>query len=315
MRLLLGDIGKVRPARRRACALAAVLAALALLTTGCARSTASTSGGLQVVAAENVWGSLAAQVAGPDARVAELVSNPAADPHDYEPTAADARALAGAQLVIVNGVGYDPWATRLLAASPAPGRLVLDVGKLLGLEAGENPHRWYSPPDVRRVVDAVARDLGMLAPGDVRAFARRRAALETDGLGRYHRLLASIRARYRGVSVGASESVFEPLARSLGLRLLTPASFLRAVSEGAEPTAADRTAIEDQIAHRRIAVWVYNRQNATHDVARITEAARRRGIPVVPVTETLAPAEATFQAWQARQLEALARALAEGPGR
>ncbi len=310
------DIQPSRSAHVRMLALVAVLAGLALPLAACTRPpTESASGPLRVVAAENVWGSLAAQVAGPSAQVTDVVSNPAADPHDYEPTAADARAFAGAQLVVVNGIGYDRWASSLLAANPVPGRIVLDVGKLLGIEAGGNPHRWYSPSDVRRVLAALARDLAKLRPGDARAFSRRRAALERDGLERYHRLLASIRARYRGVPVGASESVFEPLAQSLGLRLLTPSSFLRAVSEGAEPTAADRTAIDDQIAHGRIAVWVFDRQNATPDVARITDAARRRGIPVVSVTETLVPAGATFQAWQTRQLQALAKALAEGTGR
>jgi len=303
------------PWRRRSFALGGVITALALLAAGCGRPAASGSDGLEVVAAENTWGSLAAQVAGRDAHVTELISNPAADPHDYEPTAADARALASAQLVIVNGIGYDPWASRLLAANPVQGRVVLDVGKLLGLEAGANPHRWYSPSDVRLVIGAITHDLAKLDPGGSRGFTRRRAELETKGFERYDRLLASIRARYRGVPVGASESVFAPLAQALGLELLTPSSFLRAISEGTEPTAADRTTIDDQIARRRIAAWVYNRQNTTPDVARITEAARRERIPVVPVTETLVPANATFQAWQARQLQELARALAAGTGR
>ncbi|HEY7630650.1 MAG TPA: zinc ABC transporter substrate-binding protein [Thermoleophilaceae bacterium] len=47
-----------------------------------------------------------------------LIHNPATDPHDYEPTPSDARAMAEAQLAIVNGVGYDPWATKLLDANP-----------------------------------------------------------------------------------------------------------------------------------------------------------------------------------------------------
>ena len=305
----------IRSWRWRPFTLGAVIAALALLTAGCSRPVAASSGGLEIVAAENTWGSLAAQLAGPNAGVTDVVSNPAADPHDYEPTAADARAFAGANLVIVNGIGYDPWAARLLAANPVPGRLVLDVGKLLGIEAGGNPHRWYSPSDVRRVLDAVARDLAQLAPSEAASFSRRRAALEKHGLKRYYGLLASIRARYHGAPVGASESIVEPLVQALGLELLTPSSFLRASSEGAEPTAADRATIDDQIAHRRIAAWIFDRQNATPDVARITEAARRKGIPVVPVTETLVPAGATFQAWQTRQLQALARALAEGTSR
>src|SRR5438128_484540 len=81
-------------------------------------------------------------------QVTSVITNPATDPHDYEPTALDARTFAGAQMAIVNGVGYDPWASKLIAANPVKGRAVLTVGDLVGLKAGGNPHRWYSPANV-----------------------------------------------------------------------------------------------------------------------------------------------------------------------
>src|SRR5690348_13907005 len=72
-------------------------------TTGGSSSTTE----INVVAAENFWGSLAAQLGGSHVKVTSIIDNPEADPHDYEPTAADARAVAAARLTIVNGVGYD----------------------------------------------------------------------------------------------------------------------------------------------------------------------------------------------------------------
>src|ERR1043166_3384200 len=93
---------------------------------------------LRVVAAENFWGSIAAQLGGDRVQVTSVIDNPNADPHDYEPTAADARSIAAARFVIVNGIGYDPWADRLLAANPVTGRDVLDVGKLVGIAVGGN---------------------------------------------------------------------------------------------------------------------------------------------------------------------------------
>jgi len=101
----------------------------------------------------------------------------------------------------------------------------------------------------------------------------------------------------------------------LGLRLVTPPTFLKAISEGTEPTAADKTTVDRQIADGLIKVWVYNSQNSTPDVKRITDAARKRGIPVTTITETLVPASASFQDWQSRQLQALAAALAQARGR
>ena len=74
---------------------------------------------INVVAAENFWGSLAEQLGGSHVKVTSIINNPDADPHDYEPTAADGRAIAAAQLAIINGVGYDAWATKLADANPS----------------------------------------------------------------------------------------------------------------------------------------------------------------------------------------------------
>jgi zinc/manganese transport system substrate-binding protein len=272
-------------------------------------------GALRVVAAENFWGSIAAQLGGTHAQVTSVITSPATDPHSYEPTAVDARAVAGAQMVIENGVGYDPWAGKLVAADPEGGRVVVDVGDLVGVKAGGNPHRWYSPSDVHQVIRAITSDYSKLDPKDAAYFKGRQAHFETNALAAYRKWIATIKRRYRGVPVGASESIFAPLAHALALRLVTPSSFLKAISEGTEPTAADRTTIDRQIARKQIKVWVYNSQNSTPDVARITDAARKRGIPVTTITETLFPASASFQSWQVRQLEALAAALHAATGR
>jgi zinc/manganese transport system substrate-binding protein len=267
---------------------------------------------IHVVAAENFWGSLATQLGGNRVQVTSVITNPATDPHDYEPSAVDARTFAGAQMAIVNGVGYDPWASKLIAANPVKGRAVLTVGDVVGVKAGGNPHRWYSPANVQQVIAAIVRDYSKLDPKDAAYFQRRKSQLETTGLAEYKHVIATIKRRFGGTPVGASESIFAPLAQALGLRLVTPPSFLKAISEGAEPTAADKTTIDRQIAKKQIKVWIFNSQNSTPDVARLTEEARKRGIPVTTITETLTPASATFQQWQVRQLKALVLALAKG---
>jgi zinc/manganese transport system substrate-binding protein len=289
-----------------------------LVAAGCGGDSKSTAvapnGVLQVVAAENVWGSIAAQLGGSRFHVTSVITSPATDPHDYEPTAADARTIAGARMVIVNGIGYDPWAQKLLAANPVPGRIVLNVGDLVGIKPGGNPHRWYSPTDVQRMIDGIVQDFDKLDPKNSGYFAQQKSRFETNGLAQYKQLIAAIKRKYHGVPVGASESIFAPLAQALGLKLLTPPKFLKAISEGAEPTAADKTTIDRQIAQGQVKVWVYNSQNSTPDVKRITDAAGKHGIPVTTITETLVPASASFQEWQSRQLQALAAALGRAAG-
>src|SRR6266446_7095464 len=233
-------------------AVAALLATLALVGSGCGKakggSSATGAKGLQVVAAENFWGSIAAQLGGSNVHVTSVITSPATDPHDYEPTAADARTIAGAQLVIVNGIGYDPWAEKLIAANPVSGRIVLNVGDLVGIKPGANPHRWYSPRDVHLMIDAIVQDYNKLDPKNSGYFGQQKTRFETNGLGEYKHLIATIKRKYHRVPVGASESIFAPLAQALGLKLLTPPTFLKAISEGSEPTAADKTTIDRQIA-------------------------------------------------------------------
>jgi zinc/manganese transport system substrate-binding protein len=289
-----------------------------LALAGCASGVgASTSGsdGVRVVAAENFWGSIAAQLGGAKASAQSIIVNPAQDPHSYEPGAADARTLAAAQLAIVNGIGYDPWAPQLLASNPVAGRLVLTVGKLLGLVEGDNPHRWYDPSDVEAVANAITADLGKLDPKDATYYNDRRILFETRGLARYHALIAEIRSRYAGVPVGASESIFALQAPALGLRLVTPASFLKAISEGTELTAQDTATAEQQINDHAIKLWIFNSQNVTPEIQRLNSLARAQHIPVTTVTETLTPAAISFQRWQDAQLEAIELALHKATGR
>jgi len=294
----------------------ALAAAGAMLCGGCGELPASaTVRGVRVVAAENVWGSIAGQIGGSAVSVTNIIAGPAQDPHSYEPTASDARSMAAAQLAIVNGVGYDGWAPRLLASDPADGRSVLTAGALLGLHPGENPHRWYSPPDVLAMAQAIAARLTRIDPRHAAYFAGRLRSFEDRGLVGYERAIARIRRRFAGVPVGASESIFALQAPALGLRLLTPASFLRAVSEGAELSAHDTTVAESQITRHAVRVWVVNTQNLTPEIQRLNGLARAARIPIATITETLSPATASFQGWQTAQLNRLRAALARGTGR
>jgi zinc/manganese transport system substrate-binding protein len=223
--------------------------------------------------------------------------------------------MAGSQLAIVNGVGYDRWATSLLHASPASGRVVLNVGDLLGLREGDNPHRWYFPANVRSVIGQIVADYDRLEPKASGYFAERRAAFETTALARYERLRQEIRSSYAGVPVGYSESIFQGLGEDLGLKLLTPYGFAKAIAEGTEVTAQDKQTVDEQAEDRKIEVWVFNSQNVTPDVQRVNEIAKTRGIPIATVTETLSPASDSFEQWQVAQLEGLRGALRAATGR
>lgn len=288
-----------------------LMAAMAALVAGCASATTPPLGPgrvIDVVAAENFWGSIAAQLGGTHARVTSIVDNPNADPHSYEPTTGDARAVAMAGMVIANGLGYDTWISKLIAADPG-NRLVLTVGKVLRLASGSNPHRWYDPYDVKVVVSAIAASFSRLDPRDARYFESQKEQFESVSLRTYDNLASEIKARYGGSPVGASESIFSMVAPALGLNVITPVSFLKAVSEGSDVSATDVQTIDSQIKKHMIRIYVYNSQNTTPEVRAQLQACKAAGIPTVAISETLTPASASYQSWQSRQLAAILAAL------
>ena len=282
-------------------------------TTFQAASTAS--GPIQVVATENFWGSIAAQVGGSHVHVTSIIVDPNADPHSYEPTSADARTVAQAQYVIVNGAGYDPWADKLLQANPASGRKELNVGNFNGKHAGDNPHMWYNPSYVTAVVNKIRDDLKALDPADASAFDQSAQTFLTTGLKQYHDLIAAIKVKYSGTPVGATESIFSYLASALGLNLITPYSYLKAVSESQDISAADQATVEQQIQQKQIKILVYNSQNTPNNIQALITLAKANNIPVATITETLTPATASYQDWQSAQLQGIQAALAQATGK
>ena len=288
------------------------MVALAVVLAACGVGTSHVdfgTGKIQVVAAENFWGSIASQVGGSHVQVTSIIVNPDTDPHAYEPTPSDARLIAQAQYVIVNGAGYDAWAPKLLDANPASGRTVLTVGDLFGKKEGDNPHMWYSPSYVDQVVDRMGSDLAKIDSADASAITQQAAQYKSTGLKDYHDMVSAIKAKYSGTRVGATESIAAYLADGTGLNLVTPSSYLKAISEGTDPSAADKAEVQNEIASRSIKVFIFNSQNSTPDIQGLVDKATAQGIPVVKITETLAPATATFQDWQTAQLKDLLHAL------
>lgn len=274
----------------------------------------SSSGGgktIEVIAAENFWGSIASQVGGSHVHVTSIIVDPNADPHAYEPTTQDARTVADAQYVIYNGAGYDPWMDKLLQANPTSGRKELNVGDFNGKHEGDNPHMWYNPDYVTAISDKIRDDLKGIDPGDASSFDHSTQTFLTAGLQQYHTLIAAIKAKYSGTPVGATESIFSYLAPALGLNLITPYSYLKAVSEGEDISAADEATVERQIAQKQIKILVYNSQNTPNNIQALINKAKADNIPIATITETLSPATDSFQQWQSSQLQGIQTALAQ----
>jgi zinc/manganese transport system substrate-binding protein len=281
--------------------------AVCLWLTACA-SGAPDSGAIRVVAVERVYGDLARQLAnGANVSITTILNSPTADPHAYEPTPRDADAVASADIVIENGLGYDAFADKLLAASPRAGRSVLVAGEIGGHRVGDNPHVWYEMATLARTVDALAAELVRRLPARDAAIGARRAAL-VAWTQRVTSRLTALGRQHRGASVAITEPVFDYVLDAAHLRIATPRSFSHAIEEGNDPAPQDVDAMRALLDGRRVDAFVYNSQTVEPSTKRLLDLAVAARVPVVPVTETL-PENATTQSWIDGEVDALGRAL------
>ena len=259
-----------------------------------------------VIAAENIYGDVAAQIGGGHVAVTSLISNPSQDPHLFEATPSAVRAIADARIVILNGADYDPWLEKLIKSAPNPQRAVVSAAAVMGRKPGDNPHLWYDPATLPRVAEAIAATLTAADPAHAADYAANLATL-TASFKRIDARVAALGARYKGVPVTATEPVFGPMAQAIGLTMRNE-RFQLAMMNDTEPTAHDLAEIERDLKEKRVKLLIYNSQVSELMSTRLRALATAAKVPVVPVTETL-PAGMHVQDWLLSELDALDKAL------
>jgi zinc/manganese transport system substrate-binding protein len=260
-----------------------------------------------VVAAENFYGSVAKQIGGEKVNVTSILSDPNVDPHEYESSVEDARALAAADLVVENSGGYDDWMDKLLSASPSSKRVLLKGFDIAPTKLPDNEHIWYNVDNVQAVAQALTESLKKMDPADASLFTKN---LQTFGasLARVRDKIMQMNGKWHGTPVGLTETIFLYQSNPLGLSVLTPFEFQKAIAEGNDPPADTVVAAENQVKGKKIKALIYNEQTASPITSRLQDEAKAAGIPIVPVTETM-PSAVNYQDWMLSQLTALDRAL------
>ncbi len=289
----------------------ALVGALILLA-GCGSSSGrnhAAPGTIKVVAGENFWGNIASQLGGSRVSVTSIISDPNADPHEYESDAHDAAAIADAKLVIENGLGYDDFMKQLLGATRNSGRSVVVAADVVGVHGSDaNPHLWYSTGYTEAVAQTITRALQQADPANASAFEANLTAFRAS-LAQVHAVVDQIKTTYPNAPVAYTERVPGYMLADAGLAVKTPPGFAQANEDGTEPNAADAQAMDNLITSHTIRVLLYNAQATSAASTRARQLAQKNNVPVVAVTETLPKSEPTFQQWQLDQDRALLRAL------
>ena len=297
----------------RAAAMAAVVTSAGLLAACSPASGAPTapSGGIVAVGAENEYANVIGQIGGKYVHVAAILSNPTTDPHTFESSPSVSQTVSAAQLVVQNGLGYDAWMNKIEAATPNSKRKVIDVQTLLHLpDRTPNPHLWYSPATMPAVAKAIAADLAALLPARAAVFRANLARFDAS-LRPWYQALARFKATYPGTPVAVTEPVGDDLLKAAGARILTPFGFERDVMNGVDPSPQDVSLQTSLFSSHKIKAFLYNQQVTDSLTQSFLGLARKYGIPVVGVYETMPASGYNYQSWMLAEVRALQRAVAD----
>jgi len=290
-----------------------------LLLAGCGSGAASPTtfgtgsrGAIVAVGAENEYADVIGQIGGRYVRVSAIESNPNTDPHSFEASPSVARVIGSARLIVQNGLGYDSFMNNVEAATPSSGRRVIDVQKLLGLpDSTSNPHLWYRPPTMAAVAAAVARGLSEIQPANAAYFAANATRFDRS-LAAWSDALKAFAIRYPKTPVATTEPVGDYMLEAAGIVNLSPSTLESEIMNGVDPSPQDVTFENGLLAGHRVKVFVYNQQVTDSLTAGFLVAARRHGVPVVGVYETMPTPGYDYQSWMLAEVHALEAAVAHG---
>jgi zinc/manganese transport system substrate-binding protein len=260
------------------------------------------AGEIKIVAAENFYGNVAQQIAGPGAKVISILTNPNQDPHEFTSSAETAKEVADADIVIYSGISYDPWMDKLLATGAKAGRVTIKVSDLIGAKEGDNPHIWYDPRTMpalgAKLVEVLTKSGLFNVDADA---AQKRLEAFNESMKPELLLIEQIKADAAGMQVTATEPVFGYMTDALGFKMLNY-DFQLKVMNDAEPTASETAEFEKSLTSKTAQILFYNSQVTDPTTERMQKIAKSSGIPVVGVTETQPTEQKDYAAWMISEL-------------
>lgn len=295
-----------RIARIAIAALASVGMLASVAACGRGQLTSEKSGTIEVVASVNQWGTVAKTLGGDNVNVTSIINSTNVDAHDYEPTTSDIAKLQKAQVIIVNGAGYDAWAVKAAQSAKAT---VVNAAEVGGVKDGDNPHIWFSA-DVRKAMAQAITD----------AYAKADSAKKSDfdklndqwmtEEGSVEGKIAEVKQKSDGLAYAATESVASYLAEDMGLADATPSGYAQATANESEPTPTDIKQFTDALKAGEIKLLVVNTQEESELTGKITNAAKSANVPMVNLTEQMPEQYDSLTAWMESLVDAFSKAIA-----
>lgn len=295
-----------RIARIAIAALASVGMLASVAACGSGQSTSEKNGTIEVAASVNQWGTVAKALGGDNVNVTSIINSTNVDAHDYEPTTSDIAKLQKAQVIIVNGAGYDAWAVKATQTANATIVNAAEVGRV---NDGENPHVWFSA-DVRKAVAQAITEAYEQADAAKKNDFDKMNDQWTAEENNVESKIAEVKQKTDGLAYAATESVASYLAEDMGLADATPSGYARATANESEPTPTDIKQFTDALKAGEIKLLVVNTQEESELTGKITDAAKSVEVPMVELTEQMPEQYDSLTAWMEGLVDAFSQAIA-----
>lgn len=295
-----------RIARIAIAALASVGMLASVAACGSGQSTSEKNGTIEVAASVNQWGTVAKALGGDNVNVTSIINSTNVDAHDYEPTTSDIAKLQKAQVIIVNGAGYDAWAVK---AAQTANATIVNAAEIGGVNDGENPHVWFSADVRKAVAQAITEAYEQADAAKKNDFDKMNdqwAAEENNVESK----IAEVKQKTNGLAYAATESVASYLAEDMGLADATPSGYARATANESEPTPTDIKQFTDALKAGEIKLLVVNTQEESELTGKITDAAKSVEVPMVELTEQMPEQYDSLTAWMEGLVDAFSQAIA-----
>lgn len=295
-----------RIARIAIAALASVGMLASVAACGSGQSTSEKNGTIEVAASVNQWGTVAKALGGDNVNVTSIINSTNVDAHDYEPTTSDIAKLQKAQVIIVNGAGYDAWAVK---AAQTANAIIVNAAEIGGVNDGENPHVWFSADVRKAVAQAITEAYEQADAAKKNDFDKMNdqwAAEENNVESK----IAEVKQKTDGLAYAATESVASYLAEDMGLADATPSGYARATANESEPTPTDIKQFTDALKAGEIKLLVVNTQEESELTDKITDAAKFVEVPMVELTEQMPEQYDSLTAWMEGLVDAFSQAIA-----
>jgi zinc/manganese transport system substrate-binding protein len=263
-------MSKSRLARAATSILVALIGALSL--TGCSEQPrwSEGSGPIKIVASTNVWGDIAHQISGDLATVDALIYDQNQDPHSFEASARDQLLIENADIVIMNGGGYDDFVEKLVAADDSPAVLI-NAYVASGTDETRNEHIWYSASQVKDVANVIFSALETLDKQNVATYDANLAEFEAQ-IKLIQIRASEIASAWGGSKVFSTEPLIHYLLEDTGMIDITPTEFSEAIEEERDVSAS--VLAEAKAAAKQAKFIAVNMSTSTKQIEDILASAR-----------------------------------------